>query len=117
MQVRKILQIVIIAILVVGLFGSVPPSQAVASSKVQPELAALAVQDPAQMVHVIVQSVAGADGAEESIAALSGQITRELQIIHAFSATMSAGNAVQLARAGSVRMISLDAMMESSACT
>ncbi len=74
----------------------------------------MAAQNPNQLVDVIVQKAG--EGVEVRVAALGGQITRDLQIINAFSARLSAGDAVQLAGLSSVRWISLDAMMESSGC-
>ncbi len=114
MRFRQIFQIFFVGVLVLGLLGSAAPVQAFASAKVQPALAELALQAPGQMVNVIVQKAAS--GAEERAVALGGQITRDLQIINAFSATLRAGDALKLAKFSSVRWISLDAAMKSTAC-
>ena len=117
MKKRQFLQIFIIAVLVLGLFGSAAPAQGFEAAKAQPVLVELAAQDPGQMVRVIVQKVAGATGAEERVSALGGQVTQDLHIINAFAAEMSAKDAVQLSKASGVRWVSLDAAMESSVCS
>ncbi len=117
MKIRQsFLPIVIISVLVMGLFGSASPAQGVSAAKAQPVLIELAAQNPDQSVDVIVQKMAGATEAEERVAALGGQVTQDLRIINAFAAKMSASEAVQLSKASSVRWVSLDAALESSAC-
>ena len=116
MKKRHILQIFIIFILMLGLFSTPSPAQGFEVVKAQPVLVELAKQDPSQLVHVIVQKVAGAIGTEEQVAALGGQVTQDLQIINAFAAEMSAKDAVQLSKTGSVHWVSLDAAMKPSAC-
>ena len=117
MKKRKFLQIFIIAVLVLSLFGSAAPLQGFEAAKAQPVLVQLAAQDPGQMVRVIVQKVAGATGMEERVSALGGQITQDLHIINAFAAEMSAKDAVQLSKTSGVRWVSLDAAMDSSVCS
>ncbi len=117
MKKRQFLQIFIIAIMVLGLFGSTAPTQGFESAKVQPILVGLANQNPDQMVRVIVQKAAGATGTEERVSALGGQITKDLYIINAFGAEMSAKDAVQLSKTSDVRWVSLDAAMKSSGCS
>ena len=117
MRVTKYLQLFTSLILIVGLLGCAAPAQGFGAAKAQPELAAMAAQDPGRVVSVIVQKVAGATGAEERVAALGGQITQDLHIINAFAAEMSAQGAVQLSKADQVRWVSLDASMESSVCS
>lgn len=117
MKKKAFFQIFIIALMVVGSFSSAPPAQSVEVTKAQPILAMLATQDPDQIVHIIVQKVAGSTGAEERVAALGGQVTQNLYIINAFAAEMSAEAALQLSRVNSVRWVSLDAAMQSSACS
>ncbi len=117
MRVTKYLQLFTSLILIVGLLGCAAPAQGSGAAKAQPELAAMAAQDPGRVVSVIVQKVAGATGAEERVAALGGQITQDLHIINGFVAEMSAQGAVQLSKADQVRWVSLDASMESSVCS
>ena len=116
MKKRHIVQIFIVFILMLGLFGTPPPAQGFEAAKAQPVLIELATQTPSQMVRVIVQKMAGATDTEERVSALGGQVTQDLHIINAFAAEMSAKDAVQLSKAGSVRWVSLDSAMESSIC-
>jgi serine protease AprX len=109
-------QIFIIAILVMGSFGSASPAQGSAAAKAQPVLLELAAQNPSQRVDVIVQKMAGATSTEERAAALGGKVTQDLHIINAFAAEMSARDAVELAKTSDVRWVSIDAEVKSSVC-
>ena len=109
-------QIFIIAILVMGSFGSASHPQVSGAVKAQPVLLELATQNPSQRVDVIVQKMTGATGAEEQAAALGGKVTQDLHIINAFAAEMSAGKAIELSQASEVRWVSVDAEVKSSAC-
>ncbi len=73
--------------------------------------------NPAQLVDIIVQKAVADASLESTVAALGGRVTGDLAIIHAFSAQMPAGAAVELARSSDVRWVSLDAAMASAACT
>ena len=117
MKKRHIVQIFIVFILMLGLFGTPPTAQGFEAAKVQPVLIELATQTPSQMVRVIVQKMAGATDTEERVYALGGQVTQDLHIINAFAAEMSAKDAVQLSKASGVRWVSLDSAMNSSACS
>ena len=116
MKKRQFLQIFIIAVLVLSLFGSAAPSQGFETAKAQPVLVQLATQDPGQMVRVIVQKMARATGVEEQVSKFGGQVNQNLQIINAFAAEMSVKDAVQLSKASGVRWVSLDSAVESSVC-
>jgi serine protease AprX len=113
MKIKQIFQFLIIASLLLAVVGSAP--QPASAAKAQPMLVELAVQEPAQLVRVIVQKVAGASRVEERVAKLGGQVTRDLSIINAFAAEMTAEAAVELARTESVRWISLDAPVQQAA--
>jgi serine protease AprX len=115
MEIKKPLQIFIVALLLLALFGAAPV-QRVETAKAQPVLVQLAEQNPAQWVSVIVQKMAGTSGIEERVAALGGLVSQDLRIINAFAAEMSAFEAVQLSKTAGVRWVSLDAEMESNAC-
>ncbi len=117
MKIRLYSKIFIIAALILSLFGSAAPVYGFEMVKAQPLLAEMAAQSPDQMVRVIVQKVAGTTGAESRVAALGGKVTQDLHIINAFAAELSTKNAVQVSKASSVRWVSLDAAMESSACS
>lgn len=82
--------------------------------KAQPLLVEIAAEDPQQVISVIVQMLGEGAGLEAKVVRLGGEITKELQIINAFAAKMSAGAVLELAREPEVRWISLDAPMERS---
>lgn len=108
--------ILLVAVLLLLLSGSVPPAHPaqLSAARAQPELLALAQSRPQQQVAVIVQQAGQGDLAKQQAAALGGIITRDLSIINAFSAQMSAAAAGQLAADPSVRWVSLDAAVVKS---
>jgi serine protease AprX len=112
MRLKRYLQILLIASLLLTVMGS--PAHQVSAAKAQPVLEELAAQNPAEIVRVIVQEVAGSADAENQVAALGGKITRDLHIINAFVAEMTAEAALNLARSASVRWVSLDAAIQRS---
>ena len=116
MTYRPIPQLLMITILVLSTLGF-SASQQDAFAKAQPELQELAAQNPGQMVRVIAQMMAGAQGVEVQVAQLGGKVTTYLHIINAFAAEMTADAALELARSKSIRWVSLDGRMESSGCT
>ena len=113
----KISRFVFILILITMLLA---PSGPVASqeltTKAQPQLIQLATENPDQMVSIIVQNLEN-NNAEGLTASLGGKITQRLNIINAFVAEMSAQNALELSRAETVRWVSLDSKVVSSACS
>lgn len=112
MKLKQLFQFLVIASLLLAGVGSTP--QQVLAAKAQPLLTELAAQDPAQVVRVIVQQMAGATGAEAQAAKLGGTVTQDLHIINAFAAEMTAEAALELARMESVRWVSLDAPTQSA---
>jgi serine protease AprX len=84
--------------------------------KAQPELLQLAYNNPDQTVSVIVQKVGQTNSPETEAEKLGGRVVGSLSIINSFSAEMTAEAAAELSRMASVRWVSLDAEMESSAC-
>jgi serine protease AprX len=82
--------------------------------RAQPRLVQLAMQDGDREVAVIVQKADQGDRVEKLAAELGGQMTKDLQIINAFAAEMSAKAALELAQDEGVRWVSLDAPMERS---
>jgi serine protease AprX len=54
---------------------------------------------------------------EGQVVGLGGVVTQDLKIINAFSAQLTAGSAVTLARSPEVRWVSLDATVVSTACS
>ena len=99
-------------LLVSTLLGpAVPPSDNV-GLKAQPVLVQMAAADPDQIVSVIVQKVAGAANVENQVFKLGGRVIKDLKIINAFAAEITAEAALELARSSDVRWVSLDAPVE-----
>ncbi|MDX1379452.1 MAG: hypothetical protein R3307_11425, partial [Anaerolineales bacterium] len=112
MKLTKFLQFLIITSLLVTLGSS--PHRPEAVTNVQPQLAQMAVEQPERLVRVIIQQFPEASGTEDRVSELGGKVVSDLHIINAFAAEMTADAALELARSGSVRWVSLDAPMEST---
>jgi serine protease AprX len=103
--------------LVAGLFGPRVSSANNMAAKAQLVLAQMAANDPAQVVSIIVQKMAGAADVEQQVVRLGGKVTNDLKIINAFSAEMPVGAAMEIARSYEVRWVSLDAAIISTVCS
>jgi serine protease AprX len=101
--------------LVLGLLGPVSIPTVAQAANLHPLLAQLAVESPEQTVAVIVQKAETSKRAEELVVQLGGAVTKDLRLINAFAAELSADAARQLAASPGVRWVSLDAPMQSSA--
>ena len=111
----KPISLLMIAALILALLPAAsPPATAL---RAQPILLQMAAESPEQTVSVIVQKTAASIGAEDMVAALGGVVTKDLHIINAFAAEMSARAALELARSASVRWVSLDAPVVRAAAT
>ena len=86
-------------------------------ARIQPVLANMAVSNPTQIVHVIIQKMVGVTNAEQEVTDLGGKVTRDLSIINGFAAEMTTESAMELARSSDVRWVSLNAPVISTACT
>jgi serine protease AprX len=117
MKSARFVHFIFSAVLILRLFGSPAAAQDSTTAKAQPVLVEMAAQNPAQIVSVIVQKTAGATGIEARVTALGGRVIQDLRIINAVAAEMSAKAAIQLAKTNGVRWVSIDAVMESSACS
>lgn len=105
-------------VMLVVVFGLLPPASGFAEvARAQPILVEMAGQQPDQQVRVIVQKTGEASKVEQDVASLGGQVVRDLSIINAFSAEMTAEAAVKLARSESVRWVSLDAPVQQAAAS
>jgi serine protease AprX len=113
----RILHVLIGLFLIFGLLGPVLPSASGMEPKAQPILVQIAASNPDQIVRVIVQKMGGTTNVEKQVFQLGGRITKDLTIINAFAAEMSAETAMELSQSYQVRWISLDAAMLSTACT
>ena len=96
---------------------AIAPAEAPAVARAQDVLLQLAEAQPEARVGVIVQKTVKDTRVEDLVARLGGAVTKDLSIINAFTAEMTAEDAVQLAQASGVRWVSLDAPTTSSADT
>jgi len=106
---------ILIAIILMTLIGS--PRTAGSIAKAQPELFQLALNNPTQTVSVVVQKIDHSNSPEAEVEKLGGSVVDSLSIINSFTAKMTARSSVELSHMESVRWVSLDAKVESSACT
>jgi serine protease AprX len=83
-------------------------------TRVQPLLLEMAAQDPDQTVSVIVQKTVKDDRVEQAVGALGGKVTKDLHIINAFAAVMTAQDVAQLAKIDGVKWVSLDGHVTSA---
>ncbi|MCJ7530724.1 MAG: hypothetical protein MUO64_06795, partial [Anaerolineales bacterium] len=111
---RKILTVIIILVLMFTTIGSVAPYPGAATAKIHPLLAELAARAPDQIVSVIVQKTGISNQAEMLTQNLGGIVTKDLHIINAFAAEMSAAAALQLSASPEVRWVSPDAPVQQS---
>ena len=109
----SLLSIFIAATLVIGSLGTAlaPVAKAAPAS----QLIQLGMQNPDELVNLIVRK-ANEDGrAERLVDQLGGKVTSRLDIINAFTAGLPAGAVAQLAAHASVQHVSLDARVQRSA--
>jgi serine protease AprX len=110
----KPLPVLMTLALLLSLVGPLVAPLTPQSARVQPLLLEMAAQNPDQTVSVIVQKTVKGDRVEQALAALGGHITKDLHIINGFAAEMKARDVTQLAKADSVRWVSLDAPVNST---
>jgi len=110
---RKLIQLLLAGALLIGVTG---PASITFAANLHPFLAQMAAVSPGQTVAVIVQKADTSQAAEQRVAQLGGTVTKDLGLINAFAAEMTARDAAQLASSSGVRWISLDAPMASTAC-
>jgi serine protease AprX len=108
--------------LLIGLIPALPGADsslsAVRAFHAQPQIIALAGQEPDAEISVIVQKDAAGAGLEQHVAQSGGAVTADLPIINAFAAELSARAALALSRMPGVRWVSLDApVVRTTACT
>jgi serine protease AprX len=94
--------------LLLAALGSMPVQQP-AQVKAHPALVSAAASKPEQSVQVIVQKANKNNAAENMVKSLGGKVTKDLSIINAFAAELTAGAALKLARSGDVKWVSPDA--------
>ncbi|HEX9332636.1 MAG TPA: S8 family peptidase, partial [Anaerolineales bacterium] len=113
----KLLNLFLGLLLITSFLGPTVPISNDTITRAQPVLVQMAASAPDQVVSVIVQKMTGATDVEEQVFGLGGKVTQDLKIINAFSAEMTAGTVLELARSSDVRWVSLDAVVTSSSCT
>ena len=114
-KLHKSLTMLLGILLITRLLGPAMPSSSLMALKAQAVLIQMAEKNPDQSVGVIIQKLAGASGVEDRVRGLGGIVTRDLGMINAFSAEMTAGTAIEMARSSGVRWVSLDAPVRSTA--
>ncbi len=111
---RQSLNLLLTLALALGLLGPVSMPTVAQAANLHPLLAQIAAESPEQAVAVIVQKAGASDRAEKLAARLGGTVTKDLHIINAFVAEMTAGAARQLAASPAVRWVSMDGPVEST---
>src|SRR5690349_20336232 len=81
-----------------------------------PALLAQVAADPQTMLRVIVQQEPGAGDVMALVIRLGGRVTRDLHIIHAFSAELPGRAVAEIAATPGVRWISPDAPVVPTGC-
>jgi len=115
MKHNRLLIFTLITAVLVVFMGSAQPTNS--TVKAQAELLQLAQNNSGQAVSVIVQKISTTNSPEAEVEKLGGRVDGDLSFINSFYAEMTAGAAVELSRMESVRWVSLDAKMVSSACS
>jgi hypothetical protein len=100
---RMGLAVVLTAILLISIFAMAPaPAQTAAASNAQPQLLALAAEQPDEPVHVTIQKSDAAADAVGLVAKMSGTANDKLNMIIADGADMGVETAVDLSCDASV---------------
>jgi len=108
----KFFQLLVAAVLLLGMVGPAALPAPAGAAKAHPLLLQMAAEDPGQRVAVIVQKADKTGQVETLVTQLGGAVTKDLHIINAFAAELSAGAALELARHADVRWVSPDALMK-----
>lgn len=111
---QKYFQGLVIVIMMLGAVGPAAMPAIANPARMRPMLARIAAETPEQMVSVIVQRVEVSERVERLVTRLGGRVTKDLHIINAFAAEMTASAARQLATSSAVRWISLDGAVASA---
>jgi len=91
-----------------------PTAVSLAAPRAHPLLLSIAAEKPDQIVAVIVQKSDKGGDLADLVTRFGGKITKDLRIINAFAAEMTAKAALTLSRNPGVRWVSLDATVEKS---
>src|SRR5689334_559663 len=115
-KLQRSLSLLLNLLLITSSFAFALPSSGNANVKAQPALIQMAANNQDQIVSVIIQKGNGTTSVENQVDQLGGKVTQDLHIINGFSAEMTAGAALELARSSDVRWVSLDADVLSTVC-
>lgn len=108
-KLQKPVQIIFLFILTLGLISPTVITTGAAKVKAHPLLIQVAGKTPEKEVSVIVQKLVKDDHLEKRVVEFGGKVTKQLEIINAFAATLAAHDALIIASDPGVRWVSLDA--------
>lgn len=111
---QRIFLVMITLVLVVGSLGPVSVPTVGSPTNVHPLLRKIAAENPDQMVSVLVQKVDHSGRAEWLVAKNGGDLIKDLDIINALVAELTAQSAVNLASDPAIRWITMDVPVEST---
>ncbi len=106
----------VFALLILPFLLGAPGSITLPTPRAQPELLALAAQNPDATFGIIVQKTTRDSSVENAVIALQGRVTPDLWIINGFAAELKGRDIPTLARAAEVRWVSLDAPVHKTDC-
>ena len=109
-RLSKLIRFLIPLLIFVSLVATTGGPQNFSSlAKAHPLLIELSREDPDQQVAVIVQKLVKDGSLEARVVQFGGEVTKNLSIINAFAARLTASKAVELSMDPGVRWVSLDA--------
>jgi serine protease AprX len=108
-RLRTTLLLALLALVVVLFPFASLPTQPAAVARAHPALLALAGEDPAQVVSVIVQQAEPSAELASVVARLGGEVTYDFPFLQGFAAELPAQAALVLAERSDVRWVAVDA--------
>ena len=111
---QKQFQFLIVVAIIITLTSPAAVFNTAPQVKAHPMLVEMASMDPGKTIQVIVQKSDSSGRVEKRLQVLGGVITKDLHIINAYAAEISAASALQLSKEDGVRWVSLDAPVEQS---
>jgi serine protease AprX len=111
---HKLSLIIITSVLIASMLAPAAFLRQETHSRAHPLLAQLASEDPDQMLVVIIQPQTNLANVEMMVDQLGGVVTKNISMINAIAATLSAQSALTLADNPNIRWVSLDAPVEKS---
>lgn len=105
----KLIRIIIPLTIFLSLVAATGGPQTISLAKAHPLLIKLSQEEPEQPVSVIVQKLVKDHHLESRVEQYGGEVTKQLSMINAFAARLTASKAVELSMDPGVRWVSLDA--------